>query len=115
MAYVSRDARLIAAIMVGKSDALDNAAKQVLRSVQAVAAQHRLTGNYMSKLGIENVPGLIGVGKLVRDRLIVADDPAAIPIEFGHIQRISARRVKFIPGLHIMQKGLEGVAGVRRG
>lgn len=115
MAYVNRDARLVAAIIVGKSDVLDRGAGRVLRSVRSVAAQHHLTGNYQSKLSVLNVPGRIGVGKLVRDRLIVADDEAAVPIEFGHIVRVSKTRVKFIPGLHIMQRGLEGVTGVRRG
>ena len=111
MAFVSREARLVAAILVGTSDALDRAAGRVLRSVKVVAAQHRLTGNYSSKLDILNVPGLIGTGKLVRDRLIVADDEASVPIESGHLVRISARRVKYVPGLHIMRRGLEGVPG----
>ncbi|MCI2958250.1 DUF5403 family protein [Agromyces atrinae] len=112
MAHVDRTVRVHAAILVGKSDALDIVARQVLRSVRSVAAQHRLTGNYSSKLGILNVPGRIGTGRLVRDRLIVADDEAAFWIEVGHIQRIGPRRVRYVPGLHIMQKGLNGVPGV---
>jgi hypothetical protein len=110
MAYVNREARLVAAIMVGKSNALDIAARRVQTSVKAVAAQHRDTGNYASKVHILNVPGLYGVGKLVRDRLIVADDEGATPIEFGFIVRFEkSRRVKYVPGLHIMRRGLERV------
>lgn len=109
MAYVNSDARVVAAIIVGQSNALDVAAADVLKSVRGVAASHRLTGNYVSKLSIIKAPGRAGTGRLVQDRLIVADDEAVLPIEFGYIRRIGKRRVQFVPGLHIMRKGLDRV------
>lgn len=109
MAQVSRDAPLVAAIIVGRSNALDGAAAKTMRSIRRVAEEHRLTGNYISKLAILNVPGERGRGRLVRDRLIVADDEAVGAIEWGHLIRFkNSRRVKYVPGLHIMRRGLEG-------
>lgn len=109
MAYVTPNARVIAAIIVGQSNALDIAAGEVLRSVRGVAASHRLTGNYSSKLSIIKAPGQSGTGRLVQDRLVVADDEAVLPIEFGYIRRLGNRRVQYVPGLHIMRKGLDRV------
>lgn len=101
---------------------MGQAAGMVLRRVKTVAAQHVDTGAYINKLRTVKVPGEKGTGRSVMDRLVVADDPAAAAIEFGHIARVDggvitrvgARRVQwqrgtYVPGLHIMAKGLARV------
>lgn len=98
MAQVYASVTEEAAHIAGGMPEMDRTANRVLLAAKASAARHRQTGHYMSKLGIESA----GNGK---DRLVVADDEAAVPIEFGGLRitkrgrRVTAQR---IPGLHIM-------------
>lgn len=109
MAYVNPRTSLHVAIIVGKTGDMDRAANRVLQSVRRVAAQHVDTGNYIRNLRVDTVPGQSGTGRLVSDRLVSANDPGAMSIEYGHMYRVpGARRVRWVPGLHIMRKGLEG-------
>lgn len=106
--YVSPLAGPAAAVIAGRSPQMDHAAERGLRAVRAVAESHRLTGNYISNLSVVTAPSVrpSKVGT-VSDRLIVADDPGAAAIEYGHMIRYTnARRVRFIPGQHIMGRGL---------
>lgn len=108
MADVYPGAGTTVAIIAGRTHEMDAGARRVLTAVRAVAARHKLTGAYMSKLSIVEARGLSGNGRRVTDRLVVADDEGSISIEYGHIQRVKgARRVKFIPGQHIMRRGME--------
>lgn len=108
MAEVYPSAGTTVAIIAGRTQAMDAGAHRVLTAVRGVAARHTLTGAYMSKLSIVSARGQSGNGRRVTDRLVVADDPAAVSIEYGHIQRVKgARRVKYIPGLHIMRRGMQ--------
>ena len=102
MATVDRMVHLPVSIMVGNSRALDTAAAQVKANIIAQAAKHRLTGAYMQSIKIEKVRGRQGNGRLVTDRLIFSDDPAALSIEFGHWQGKQNRR--FVPGQYIFTR-----------
>lgn len=107
MAYVSEQVRVVAARIAGKSEAMDFAATRIMRSAQTLAAPHRDTGNYIRSFEVVTVPGLKGNGRLVDDRLVVNNDPAAAAIEWGHLYRYkNSRRVKFIPGQHIMTRAM---------
>lgn len=102
-------AHAIAASIVGDDSVMDLVADQILRIAMMKAARHRETGNYMRNLKVITAPDRNG-----KDRLVVADDPAAVPIEFGHILITRrGRRVKgrWVPGLHIMA---DAYAEVRR-
>lgn len=106
-AYVNPRVRVEAARIAGRSVDMDVAAARVLRSVKAVAAANRLTGEYMRNLSVQTVPGLTGNGRLVDDRLVVADDPAAWSIEYGHLVRYkNSRRVRWVPGQYPMTRGM---------
>lgn len=100
---VIRRAGVIAAQIAGESSAMDGAALAVKMAAKTVAMRHRNTGNYINNLFIASVPGESGTGRTVRDRLVVADDPAAAAIEWGHIIRHkNSRRVTWVPGQRIM-------------
>lgn len=104
--------RVWTAQMTGESDALDDAANTVLRSVKRVAAESRDTGDYISHLGIKTVPGEFGTGRTVKDRLVVADDPGAAAIEWGHLVPLGEGMEgpqRFVPGKNIMGRGLAAV------
>lgn len=112
MAEVYHSSKLIAARIAGKTSAMDAGAHRILRSVRAFAARHRVTGAYMNAFGIVTVPGLIGNGRLVDDRLVYNDDPGAAAIEWGHAVRNSqGEEVSYVPGQHIMGRGLAAVKG----
>lgn len=109
MSYVDPRAGSMAAQIAGRSTEMDMVANRGVRAVQAVAAGHRLTGEYISKVFATTVPSVVPskVGP-IDDRLIVADDKASVSIEFGHIVRFkNARRVRYVPGQHIMAKALK--------
>lgn len=100
---VSRRAGIISAQIAGESSAMDGAALAVKGAARTVAMRHRKTGNYINQLMIVSVPGERGTGRTVRDRLVVADDPGAAAIEWGHlIRHEGSRRVTWVPGQHIM-------------
>jgi hypothetical protein len=85
--------------MAGNSAEMDATAELVMLHVKRRAQAHRLTGDYISKLSIKNVPGKKGV----RDRMIFAGDKAAYSIEWGHwAPRKGAPGATWVPGQHIL-------------
>ncbi|MFJ4173408.1 DUF5403 family protein [Microbacterium sp. NPDC089696] len=109
MSYVDPRAGSMAAQIAGESAEMDRVAVRGVRAVRSVAAAHRLTGNYIDKVFATEAPSVLPskVGP-IKDRLIVADDEAAVSIEHGHMVRFkNARRVRFVPGQHIMGKALQ--------
>ena len=112
-AYVNTRVRVTAAQMAGESRHMDAYARNVMRSVQRVASQYVDTGAYINAFRVVTVKGLLGTGKLVDDRLIINDDPAALPQEWGYMRVFkNSRRVQYIPGRHIMRRGMQMVPGV---
>lgn len=108
MSYVSPLAGPMAAVIAGRSQEMDLVAARGARAVRQVAAANRLTGNYIDKVFTATVPSQkpSKVGT-VDDRLIVADDEAAVSIEYGHMVRFkNARRVRWVPGQHIMGRAI---------
>lgn len=109
MSYVDPRAGSMAAQIAGESPAMDLVADRGLHAVRSVAAAHRYTGAYIENTFVAAVPSVLPskVGP-IKDRIIVADDPAAVSIEYGHIVRFAnSRRVRFVPGQHIMGKALQ--------
>lgn len=60
--------------------ALERAAKKIETNARVLATAEGDTGAFAESLKVEAVPGKKGV----KDRLVTADDPAAVWIEFGH-------------------------------
>jgi hypothetical protein len=109
MSYVSPLAGPMAAVIAGRSTEMDIAANRGASMIRQVAAAHRLTGAYIDSVGTATVPSVqpSKVGT-VDDRLIYVDDPGAVSIEHGHLVRYkNARRVRYVPGQHIVGRALE--------
>ncbi len=107
-AYVSERVRVDAAVIAGRSVEMDVAARRTLRAVKIVAGGNRNTGAYIRGLEVHAVRGERGTGKQVTDRVVTSTDPATLSIEYGHLVRYAnARRVRWVPGQHIMQRALQ--------
>lgn len=65
--------------MVGKSVEFDAEAEKLKARIIANAARHAKTGQFISSLGVEKIPGERGV----KDRAVYSTDPGALAIEFG--------------------------------
>lgn len=98
MAEVFKGVGTMVARMVGNDSVMDETAALVMGIVKARAIRHRLTGEYMSKLSVKNVPGKKGV----RDRMIFAGDKAAYSIEWGHTVTRRDGTSYWLPGQHIL-------------
>ncbi len=105
--YIQRDVRVIAAQIAGDSAEMGRAAGAVQRAVRAVASNYVDTGALHDSYKIATVPGERGTGRSVNDRLIYSDEPAALPNEYGYIRRLKGRRVQYVPGRHIMRRGMD--------
>jgi hypothetical protein len=107
VAYVNERVRVDAAIIAGRSAEMDVVAGRALRAVKTVAATHRNTGAYIKGLVVATVPGQSGTGRQVSDRVVSSTDPATLSIEYGHMVRsTTSRRVRWVPGQHILQRGM---------
>lgn len=96
MATVRKDCGLIVARMVGNSSAMDRAAELIRSRARANAAPHVDTGRYIDSIEIRS-PIYAPAG--VRDRSIIATDPASWKIEFGHR---NPKTGNWVPGQFIM-------------
>lgn len=85
--------RMVAAMLHSEVRA---AAELVLARAQALAAVHRLSGRYSASLKVQ------ASGSLDYD--VVATDPAAVPIEFGH----TTKHGRQVPGQYILTRAAAG-------
>lgn len=100
MAEVYKGAGTKIAKLPGLQPVLQSAAEEIRGKAVALAAGHTDTGAYVSSLKVKTVPGRSGV----RDRLVIADDPASTPIEFGHLTRSG----RWVEGQYILTRALYG-------
>lgn len=102
MAKVFKGTGTKVAKLPGIQPSLDGAARDVLNRAKALASRRRDTGMYMRSLFAVPTRGEKGV----IDRLVIAGDPAALPIEFGAL--VGEEDPKFIPGQFIMTRAGSG-------
>lgn len=103
--------------MAGKSQEMDDVANKLYRLALGRAQGHRLTGNYIEKLKVKEVPGKKGV----RDRMVIAGDMAAMSIEYGHAVRFNrgsdaprnSYNFKWVPGQYILTGAINAIPGQR--
>jgi len=111
MAKVYNHVPVMVARMAGNDFEMDRVAKKLYNIAYRRATAHRLTGNYLSKLSIKNVPGKKGV----RDRMVYAGDVAAISIEYGHAVRVEGGKnqynFKWVPGQYILTGAIASIPG----
>ena len=112
MAHVNKGIGTTVARMTGNHPEMDRVAHELLALATARAVEHRLTGHYISKLSVKNVPGKKGV----RDRLVIAGDIAAMSIEYGHSVRVkkaghNEANFKWVPGQYILTGAIRAIPG----
>lgn len=103
--------------MAGNDGEMDRVAKKLYSLALGRAQAHRLTGDYISKLSVKNVPGKKGV----RDRMVIAGDRAAMSIEYGHAVRFNRGKnaeknsynFKWVPGQYILTGAINAIPGTR--
>jgi hypothetical protein len=96
--------------MAGNSEEMDVVARALMFIVKRRARAHQLTGDYMGRLSVKNVPGKKGV----RDRVVAADDKAAYSIEWGHFSpRKGEPGATWVPGQHILGGAVNELPGGR--
>lgn len=105
MAEVYKNAAIIAARIAGNDSIMDEVAHRLLAAAIRRAVAHRLTGDYLSNLGVANVPGKKGV----RDRIVYAKDKAAWSIEWGHTVTRGDGTSYWLPGQHILGGAINDV------
>jgi hypothetical protein len=103
--------------MAGRDSEMDRVAGKLYALALGKAQTHRLTGDYISKLKVKNVPGKKGV----RDRMVIAGDKAAMSIEYGHAVRFNRGKdaaknsynFKWVPGQYILTGAINSIPGSR--
>lgn len=99
--------------MAGNDPEMDRVAKKLYTIALGRAQARRLTGAYISKLSVKNVPGKKGV----RDRMVFAGDKAAMSIEYGHAVRVEGERngsnFAWVPGQYILTGAINAIPGFR--
>jgi len=100
--------------MAGNDEEMDRVAKKLYTIARGRAEAHRLTGAYIGRLSIKNVPGKKGV----RDRMIYAGDKAAMSIEYGHAVRVgdaghNEANFRWVPGQYILTGAINAIPGYR--
>lgn len=98
MAQVYKGAGTKIAKLPGVQPVLQAAAEELKAKAAALAAEHVETGAYASSLEVRTVPGKKGV----KDRLVIADDPASAIIEFGHL----TKKGTWVEGQYILSRAL---------
>lgn len=106
MATVNRGVGRDVAKMAGESPVMDMTADKIADLARAGAGQHRETGAFAASIKTTRTPGKHGV----TDRLVYSDDPAAAPIEFGHMtRRGKTGQPRWVPGLFILHNAAKQV------
>ncbi len=100
MAQVYKTAGIIGARLAGESAAMDEAADELQRLARAEAAQHADTEHFQNSIESNRTRGKNGV----IDRLVVATDPGAESIEFGHLSE--GKEPVWVAGKHSMRNAM---------
>ena len=103
MAQIFKNAGTKIARLPGVQPTLDAAAAKILANATALASAHIKTTSYVNSLKVQPARGRSGV----MDRLVIATDPAAVHIEYGHLQR-SKTGGTWVPGQYILTRSIRG-------
>lgn len=106
MAQVFKGVGTKIAKLEGIQPLLDNAAAQIKTRAAAniAASSAEPTGRYAASLEVRAVRGRKGV----RDRLVTANDPGAVHIEYGHLERTEDGGAKWVPGKFPLTRAIGG-------
>lgn len=104
MALVFKGAGTKVAKLPGIQPLLQAEAVAIMAAAKALASAHKDTGAYSASLQIKTVPGRKGV----KDRLVLANDKAAVHIEYGHLQVPKSGKPVWVPGQFILTRAYTG-------
>lgn len=100
MGQVYKNAGPDAARVAGLHPDMDVQANLVAMVVRAMIAPHNRTAHLESSIRVRAVPGRSGV----TDRLVESTDPAAMHIEYGHMNR---DRTRWVRGIYVFNKAFD--------
>lgn len=79
-------------------------AHAALANAKALAARHKDTGAYIASLGVERELYKVVDGEAIYNTWVVADDPQARRIEYGHL----SRNGNWVEGQYILTRATGG-------
>lgn len=108
MATVFKSAGTRVAKLPGIQPLLDSVALGIKGRAAAniSGSSEHASGAYASSLEVRSVPGRKGV----RDRLVVANDEAAVHIEYGHLAGGEGGSPTWVPGKYPLTRAIGGGA-----
>lgn len=111
MVKINHDASHVAARIASQHPVMDLHAAKVEAALKANATKHRRTGDFARSIRTQTVTVASDKGVVVKDRYVYSDDPAALFIEYGHLQDTKDGPKK-IPGTRIFDNTVRGLGDI---
>ena len=109
MADINNDASHVAARIASQHPVMDIYLSKVEKALKANAANHRRTGGFMRSIHTQTTNYTSDNGVVIKDRYVYTDHPAALSIEYGHLQK-TKDGAKKVPGTHIITNTIKGLS-----
>ena len=109
MADINYDASHVAARIASQHPVMDIYLGKVEAALKANAAKHRRTGAFMRSIHTQTINFTSSEGAVVKDRYVYTDHPAALSIEYGHLQK-TKDGAKKVPGTYIITNTIKGLS-----
>ena len=109
MADINYDASHVAARIASQHPVMDIYLSKVEKALKANAAKHQRTGGFMRSIHTQAINYTSSKGAVVKDRYVYTDHPAALSIEYGHLQK-TKDGAKKVPGTYIITNTIKGLS-----
>lgn len=109
MAKINHDASHVAARIASQHPVMDTYLGKVETALKANAAKHKRTGGFMRSIHTQTTSYTSDKGVVIKDRYVYTDHPAALSIEYGHLQK-TKDGAKQVPGTHIFTNTIRGLS-----
>lgn len=109
MAKINHDASHVAARIASQHPVMDIYLSKVEAALKSNATKHRRTGDFMRSIHTQTTNYTSNKGVVIKDRYVYTDHPAALSIEYGHLQK-TKDGAKKVPGTHIFTNTIRGLS-----
>lgn len=109
MAKINHDASHVAARIASQHPVMDIYLSKVETALKSNATKHRRTGDFMRSIHTQTTNYTSNKGVVIKDRYVYTDHPAALSIEYGHLQK-TKDGAKKVPGTHIFTNTIRGLS-----
>lgn len=109
MANINHDASHVAARIASQHPVMDIHLSKVEAALKSNATKHRRTGDFMRSIHTQTTNYTSNKGVVIKDRYVYTDHPAALSIEYGHLQK-TKDGAKKVPGTHIFTNTIRGLS-----